>query len=198
MALGSSMPVASRAAARAGRGGRGATQARADGRTGDTYSPRMSHAGVSSNDWKIFGKTARSVSRSTVVSAMLLGAERLGGGVVRAAIQRERERKRARGVPSAAMPLQSARIETKNYIRAHDLIARGELDKLEGPKYAARRAELRREEAARARDRRAAAVRPRRATRQRMKRQEGERREWDDREVPRGLQRESARDCEER
>ena len=33
------------------------------------------------------------------------------------------------------------------------VLARGELDKLEGPKYAARRAELRREEAARARDR---------------------------------------------
>jgi len=37
------------------------------------------------------------------------------------------------------------------------VLARGELDKLEGPKYAARRAELRREEAARARDRQAAA-----------------------------------------
>jgi len=34
---------------------------------------------------------------------------------------------------------------------------RQELDKLEGPKHAARRAELRREEAARARDRQAAA-----------------------------------------
>ena len=40
------------------------------------------------------------------------------------------------------------------------VLARGELDKLEGPKYAARRAELRRKarEAARARDRRAAAA----------------------------------------
>ena len=40
------------------------------------------------------------------------------------------------------------------------VLARGELDKLEGPKYAARRAELRREagEAARARDRQAAAA----------------------------------------
>ena len=39
------------------------------------------------------------------------------------------------------------------------VLARGELDKLEGPKYAARRAELRRKarEAARARDRQAAA-----------------------------------------
>ena len=69
--------------------------------------------------------------------------------------------------------------------------ARGELDKLEGPKYAARRAVLRREagEAARARDvgtdrrRRRHRKRQRRAARQRKKRQEGERREWDDREV---------------
>jgi len=40
------------------------------------------------------------------------------------------------------------------------VLARGELDKLEGPKYAARRAELRREarEAARARDRQTAAA----------------------------------------
>ena len=40
------------------------------------------------------------------------------------------------------------------------VLARGELDKLEGPQYAARRAELRREagEAARARDRQAAVV----------------------------------------
>ena len=40
------------------------------------------------------------------------------------------------------------------------VLARGELDKLEGPKYAARRAELRRKagEAARARDRQAAAA----------------------------------------
>ena len=63
-----------------------------------------------------------------------------------------------------------------------------QLDKLEGPKYAASRAELRRKagEAASARDRQAAAAartRQTRATRQRRKRQEGERREWDDREV---------------
>ena len=40
------------------------------------------------------------------------------------------------------------------------VLARGELDKLEGPKYAARRAELRRKagEAARARERQAAAA----------------------------------------
>ena len=64
------------------------------------------------------------------------------------------------------------------------VLARGELDKLEGPKYAARRAELRREagEAARARDRQAAAASQdeavqTRATRQRRKRQEGGRRE---------------------
>ena len=69
------------------------------------------------------------------------------------------------------------------------VLARGELDKLEGPKYAARRAELRRKagEAARARDRgrrrRRRRMRQTRATRQRRKRQEGERREWDDREV---------------
>ena len=60
------------------------------------------------------------------------------------------------------------------------VLARGELDKLEGPKYAARRAELRRKagEAARARERQAAA-----ASRDEAERQEGERREWDDREV---------------
>ena len=44
--------------------------------------------------------------------------------------------------------------------RVFVFLARGELDKLEGPKYAARRAELRRKagEAARARDRQAAAA----------------------------------------
>ena len=69
------------------------------------------------------------------------------------------------------------------------VLARGELDKLEGPKYAARRAELRREagEAARARDRQAAVApqitRLRRAERQRKKRQEGEEQEWEDRGV---------------
>ena len=69
------------------------------------------------------------------------------------------------------------------------VLARGVLDKVEGPKYAARRAELRRKakEAARARERQAAAASQDeaegRATRQRRKRQEEERREWDDREV---------------
>ena len=70
------------------------------------------------------------------------------------------------------------------------VLARGELDdKLEGPKYTARRAELRREagEAARARDRQAAAAAPDEADEsdatEEGKRQEGERREWDDREV---------------
>jgi len=69
------------------------------------------------------------------------------------------------------------------------VFARGELDKLEGPKYAARRAELRRKagEAARARERQAAAP-------SRNEAEEGDatedeatgertRREWDDREV---------------
>ena len=70
------------------------------------------------------------------------------------------------------------------------VLARGELDRLEGPGYAARRAELRRkaQEAERTReDRQAAAAgrrtRQRRATRQKKKRQGKERREWDDREV---------------
>ena len=55
------------------------------------------------------------------------------------------------------------------------VLARGELDKLEGPNYAARRAELRRKarEAARARQTAAARLRtrPRRAMSQRMKQQ---------------------------
>ena len=67
------------------------------------------------------------------------------------------------------------------------VLARGELDKLEGPNYAARRAELRRaaREAARARQTAAAFQNePRRAMSRRMKQQERERgREWDDREV---------------
>ena len=69
------------------------------------------------------------------------------------------------------------------------VLARGELDKLEGPKYAARRAEScaeRREkprEQGIGRRRRRRRTRQTRATRQRRKRQEGERREWDDREV---------------
>ena len=69
------------------------------------------------------------------------------------------------------------------------VLARGELDKLEGPNYAARRAELRRKagEAARARDRQAAAASQDEADEsdatEEVKRHEGERREWDDREV---------------
>ena len=68
------------------------------------------------------------------------------------------------------------------------VLARGELDRLEGPGYAARRAELRRkaQEAARTRDRQAAAASQNEAEESdatRMKRQEGERREWDDRGV---------------
>jgi len=69
------------------------------------------------------------------------------------------------------------------------VLAQGELDKLEGPKYAARRAELRRKagEETRARERQAAAPSQDEAggdpVRQRKKRQERERREWDDREV---------------
>ena len=84
------------------------------------------------------------------------------------------------------------------------VLARGELDRHEGPGYAARRAELRRKakEAARTRERQAAAAaqneRQRRATRQRKKRQGRARREGGDREVARRLQRESERDCEER
>ena len=69
------------------------------------------------------------------------------------------------------------------------------VDKLEGPKYAARRAELRREageQAARARDRQAAAASQDEAEESDATEEEAtrERREWDDRE--------SARDCEER
>ena len=69
------------------------------------------------------------------------------------------------------------------------VLARGELDKLEGPNYAARRAELRREarEAARARDRQAAAASQNEAEESDATEdeatQERERREWDDREV---------------
>ena len=72
------------------------------------------------------------------------------------------------------------------------VLARGELDKLEGPKYAARRAELRRKagEEARARERQAAAPSQDEAeesdatARGRSdKRESDETREWDDREV---------------
>ena len=71
------------------------------------------------------------------------------------------------------------------------VLARGELDKLKGPQYAARRAELRREAgeaAARARDRQAAAASQNEAeesgaTEDEATGLEGERREWDDREV---------------
>ena len=67
------------------------------------------------------------------------------------------------------------------------VLARGELDRLEGPGYAARRAELRRKakeaDKGTAGRRRRRRTRQRRATRQRKKRQERERREWDDREV---------------
>ena len=63
------------------------------------------------------------------------------------------------------------------------VLARGELDdKLEGPKYTARRAELRREagEAARARDRQAAAASQNEARRERRDRGGSERRENDE------------------
>ena len=70
------------------------------------------------------------------------------------------------------------------------VLARGELDKLEGPNYAARRAELRsyaeRREKQREQGRRQRRLRtrPRRAMSQRMKQQERERgREWEEREV---------------
>ena len=69
------------------------------------------------------------------------------------------------------------------------VLARGELDRLEGPKYAARRAELRRKagEAARARERQAVAPSQNEAEESDATEveaiQERERREWDDREV---------------
>ena len=70
------------------------------------------------------------------------------------------------------------------------VLARGELDKLEGPNYAARRAELRREarEAARARDRQTAAAFQNEAEEsdesEDEEQQERERgREWEEREV---------------
>ena len=68
------------------------------------------------------------------------------------------------------------------------VLARGELDRLEGPRYAARRrscAERRKKprEQGTGRRRRRRRTRQRRATRQRKKRQGRERREWDDREV---------------
>ena len=69
--------------------------------------------------------------------------------------------------PSVKVPVIEERVDLSNNMTWRQMIgvgvrrvvlARGELDKLEGPKYAARRAELRREarEAARARDRQAA------------------------------------------
>ena len=66
------------------------------------------------------------------------------------------------------------------------VLARGELDRLEGPGYAARRAELRR--AARARDRQAAAssqneAEGSEATELRGRSDKRENDEWDDREV---------------
>ena len=82
------------------------------------------------------------------------------------------------------------------------VLARGELDRLEGPGYAARRTELRRKakEAARTRDRQAAA--PQDEAEENDAAEEEvtgrERREWDGREVARRLKRESERDCEER
>ena len=86
------------------------------------------------------------------------------------------------------------------------VLARGELDRLEGPGYAARRAELRRKakEAERTRERQAAAAAQNEAEEsdatedERKKRQGRARREGGDREVARRLQRESERDCEER
>jgi len=75
------------------------------------------------------------------------------------------------------------------------VLARGELDRLEGPGYAARRVELRRKakEAERTRARQAAAAAQNEAeetTRQMKKRQGRARREGGDREVVRRLKRE--------
>ena len=66
------------------------------------------------------------------------------------------------------------------------VLARGELDKLEGPKYAARRAELRRKarEEARTRERQAAAPSQNEAEESDATEEEATREsEWDDREV---------------
>ena len=84
------------------------------------------------------------------------------------------------------------------------VLARGELDKLEGPKYAARRAELRRKagEAARARDRQAAAASQDEADENDATEEEATGGRTTRVGRPRGgmkvEQRESARDCEER
>ena len=84
------------------------------------------------------------------------------------------------------------------------VLARGELDRLEGPGYAARRAELRRKakEAARTRDRQAAAASQNETEESDATEEEATRestvREGGDREVARRSQRESERDCEER
>ena len=69
--------------------------------------------------------------------------------------------------PSVEVQVSETRVDLSNDMTWRQMIgvgvrrvvlARGELDKLEGPNYAARRAELCREEAARRRDRRAAAA----------------------------------------
>jgi len=83
------------------------------------------------------------------------------------------------------------------------VLARGELDRLEGPGYAARRAELRRKtkEAARTRERQAAAAAQNEAEESDATEEEATRESTTrggDREVARRLQREAARECEER
>ena len=88
------------------------------------------------------------------------------------------------------------------------VLARGELDKLEGPQYAARRAELRREagEAARARDRQAAVALQNEAAESGATEEEATGGRTDESRKTagwhegciEGLQRESATDCEER
>ena len=84
------------------------------------------------------------------------------------------------------------------------VLARGELDRFEGPGYAARRAELRRKarEAARTRDRQAAAASQDEAEESDATEEEVTRERTTRVGRPRGgmkvLQRESARDCEER
>ena len=76
------------------------------------------------------------------------------------------------------------------------VLARGELDKLEGPKYAARRAELRREEAARARDRQAAAASQNEAEESDATEEEETRERTTRRGRPRGGMKVAARICE--
>ena len=99
--------------------------------------------------------------------------------------------------PTVEVQVLETRVDLSNDMTGRDMIAvgvrnvvlaRGMLDKLEGPKYAERRAELRRKarEAARARDRQTTAAsqtRPRRAMSQGKRQQERERREWEEREV---------------